>query len=207
MKHVPHITPSRKRQASTLPASANIKVPRTHLGAGPSSQPSPGTETQLQFHRSHAPAVQTKVGDTTKVGDPGTALAATSGQNIKPNPIDLCSSGDTLEEDSAVQQHLEQIQSTLNAVTPQAVANIAAAQDKQARDYSGQQVSITERMPINSFVKRKVPITSKLNKGWEGPYQVISYDERQTTAVLPDSAGNQKSRHVSLIAPYSTGDT
>jgi hypothetical protein len=178
--------------------------------AGPSIQPIPGTELQLQPQRSHAPAVQTKVGDATKVGDPGTALAATSGRNIKPEPIDLCSSDDTLEEDHAVQHHLEHIQATLNAFTTQAVANIAAAQDKQARDYRkrrDQQTSMIERMPINSFVKMKVPTTSKLDKCWEGPYQVVSYDERQTTAVLTDSAGNQWSRHVGLIAPYSISDT
>jgi hypothetical protein len=131
--------------------------------------------------------------------------AAPTASVPKPEPIDLCSSDDTLAEDMAIQHHLEQAHAALETATPRAVANIAVAQEKQVREYKrrrGQQISIAERMPVNSFVKMKVQPSSKLDKGWEGPYQVVSYDERQTTVVLTDSAGKQWSRHVSLIAPY-----
>jgi hypothetical protein len=126
--------------------------------------------------------------------------------SVKSGAIDLCSSEDSLAHDGAVQAHLQHAREVLEAAVPDVLDNIASAQQKQVLDYRKRhkdQLSAAERMPLNSFVSMKVPQASKLDTGLEGPYKVVSYDQRGTTATIEDAEGRQWTRHVSLIAPYT----
>jgi transposase InsO family protein len=119
--------------------------------------------------------------------------------------IDLCESDGSELVDQARQAHLQTITTTLETATPAAVTNIEAAQQKQVRAYHSRRGHLpnpAEVMPVGTFVRIKVPADNKLELEWEGPYRVLDYTDKGSSAVVEDATGQCWSRHVSLLAPW-----
>ena len=89
-------------------------------------------------------------------------------------------------------------------------SSVQKAQDKQKKDFKKRHHSTepADLMPVGSLVLMKSPANyrSKLDKhkSLEGPYRVVSWDDRRVNCVIEDALGKKWPCHCSRVTPYTS---